>query len=200
MPSRIFGVLIAGLWLGLGLSTSPLAAQQQYTFGVYVGAAGPTGDLKDILGTGGGGAVSIGGMVSNSVMLKADLGYWSFGAKSLTVEGQPIEVEGAVIPFRVGIRKFWGESKRFFTGPTIGFYAPGRDLDGLETHFGFSPQVGIRFPMGDGAQTFEIMAEYHTIVIGDENPLTQGPRTFFDNDKVNFFTVGVGFTVGSVGN
>jgi len=54
--------------------------------------------------------------------------------------------------------------------------------------------------MGDGAQTFEIMAEYHTIVIGDENPLTQGPRTFFDNDKVNFFTVGVGFTVGSVGN
>ena len=132
---------------------------------------------------------------------KFDVGYWKFTSEELMLEGGPtFEVDGAVIPIRIGIRKYWGESKRFFTGPNIGIYAPGGDLDGLDSHFGIGPQVGFRFPVGDGGASINVLAEFHTIFVGDENPLTNGEREFFDDDKASFFTFGVAYSVGSIGN
>ena len=174
-------------------------AQQAFVGGVTLGAAAPTSTLGDIVKTGGGGAVFIGRMVGNGMMLKFDAGYYKFSSEELTFEGGlPFEVDGGVVPIRIGFRKYWGESKRFYTGPNIGIYAPAGDISDLDSHFGIGPQVGFRFPAGQGS--IDVVAEFHTIFVGDENPLTNGEREFFDDDKVSFFTFGLAYTVGSIGN
>ena len=197
---RRLALVVVGLSLALCLSTRALAAQQ-YIVGIGVGPAAPTGDLSDIVKTGGGGSFFIGGMIRDGLMLKVDAGYWIFSSEELTLDGgQQVEVDGAVLPFRIGIRKYWGESKRFYTGPNLGGYIPGRDLDGLKSHFGFGPQIGVRFPVGDRGRSVDLVAEFHTIFIGDENPLTKQDRTFFEEDTVSFFTFGLTYVIGSIGN
>jgi len=174
-------------------------AQQAFVGGVNLGVAAPMSTLGDVVKTGGGGSVFLGRMVNNSFMVKVDAGYWKFSSEELMLgEGPAFEVDGAVIPIRIGVRKYWGESKRFYTGPNLGIYIPGGDLDGLDSHFGIGPQVGFRFPVGEGS--IDIVAEFHTIFVGDENPLTDGERVFFDDDKASFFTFGLAYTVGSIGN
>lgn len=199
MAQRL-AVVLVGLVLALGSSANSAAAQREYIFGFTAAAAAPTGDLGDIAGTGFGGSLFLGMMVGDGLMLKADAGYWAFSSETITLTGvPPFEVDGGVFPFRVGLRKYWGESKRFYTGPNIGIYVPGGDLDGLKSHFGLGPQIGLRFPMA-GGKSIDLVAEFHTIFIGDENPLTNGPRTFFQGDKVSFLSVGVGYSIGSLGN
>lgn len=200
MDNRL-GVFVAGLLLALGLAARPLAAQYQYIVGIGVGPAAPTGDLSNVAATGGGGSFFIGSMVRDDLMLKIDVGYWIFSSEEITLEGgQLLEVDGAVMPFRVGVRKYWGESKRFYTGPNLGVYIPKRDLDGFKSHFGLGPQIGLRFPVGDGGRSIDLVAEFHTIFIGEGNPLTKQDRTFFEEDKASFFTFGLTYTLGSVGN
>ncbi len=121
---RRFGLVLVGLSLALGLPARSLAAQ--YIYGIGMGLAAPTGDLSDVVGAGGGGTFFIGSMVRDDWMLKLEVGYWAFSPEEITLEGGlPFEVDGAVMPLRVGVRKFWGESKRFYTGADLGVYYPG---------------------------------------------------------------------------
>jgi hypothetical protein len=100
---------------------------------------------------------------------------------------------------RVGLRKYWGESRRFFTGPNLGIYIPANDISDLDSKFGIGPQIGYRFPL-EGGGSVDITAEFQTIFIGDESPLTDdGDRVFFDSDKLAFFSVGIGYVFGGIG-
>jgi len=91
-----------------------------------MGLAAPTGGFSEAVAAGGGGTFFIGSMVRDDWMLKLEVGYWAFSPEEITLEGGlPFEVDGAVMPLRVGVRKFWGESKRFYTGADLGVYYPG---------------------------------------------------------------------------
>lgn len=191
-----------GLFLGLlatGLVLAPVPpVHAQAVFGVNLSAGLPAGDFGDIAKVGFGGAASIGTMLGESVLLKAEGGYWRFSSEGIDLTGiGTVEVEGGFVPIRVGLRKYWGESKRFFTGPNLGIYVPTSDLDGLDPKFGLGPQIGFRFPTAGGT-SFDVIAELHTILIGDENPITEMDRTVFEDSKIIWFSIGVGVTFGTI--
>lgn len=194
-----FRTIVVGLALAVGTSATPLTAQ--FIVGWNLGGAVPTSDLGDIVQTGGGASFFVGQMVSDSWMLKIDVGYWAFTSEEIRLEGiQPFDVDGGVTPIRLGVRKYWGESMRFYSGPSVGVYIPGGDLEGLDSKLGLGPQIGYSFPVGDGSGSFDINLEFHTIFIGDENPLTGQDRTYFDSSKMSFLTLGVGYTMRSPGS
>jgi hypothetical protein len=190
---------VLGAILSMGLFVSPAGAQVVY--GINGGAAIPSSDFGDIAKTGFGGGAFLGTMVSESIMIKVDGAYWSFKSEEVTIPGfGTFDVTGAIVPIKVGLRKYWGQSKRFFTGPSVGIYIPSDDISDLDSNIGLGPQIGYRFPMSGGGSV-DIIAEYHTIFIGDESPLTDdGDREFYDNDKVTFFTIGLGYVFGGPGD
>ena len=169
-------------------------------FGGSVGAAAPMGDLGDILDTGFAINGFVGGWVTNSILIKGDIGYHGFTSKSfeVTVGGNTVELEaeGGLVPIRAGFFKYWGQSKRFYTGPSLGAYVPTGDLEAFDTKFGLGPRVGYVFPLS-GSGGIDVFVEYHNIFIGDENPLTDGDRVFYDDDKLNYLVIGAGFQTGS---
>ena len=155
---------------GLGLTAGSLRAQPVVT--LHGGAAVPVGAFGDIADVGFGGAASLGVMLGDSWLLRGEGGYWRFTKEVSLITtggGVTIDVEGAVVPLRAGFRKYWGESKRFFTGPNFGIYIPTSDLDAIDPKFGIGPQIGYRFPTGSGT-SIDLIVELHTIFIGDSNP------------------------------
>ena len=174
-------------------------ARGQVVFGGNAGATVPTGDLGDILDPG----IAVGGFVGTwlgeSFLIKGDVGYHGFSTKefTFTVGGDEftVEAEGGLIPIRAGFYKYWGQSKRFYTGTSLGAYVPTGDLEAVDTKFGLGPRVGYLFPIGTGGGSIDLMVEYHTVFIGDENPLTDQDRVFYDSDKLNYLVIGLGFQV-----
>lgn len=173
-------------------------AQAQVVLGGSAGAAMPTGDLSDILDTGFAVGGFVGTWLGESFLIKGDIGYHGFTSKeaTFTVGGQTFTVEasGGVVPIRAGFYKYWGQSKRFYTGTSLGAYIPTGDLEGTNTNFGLGPRIGFLFPIGTGGGSIDLMAEYHTIFIGD-NPLTDEDRVFFDSERLNYLIIGLGFQV-----
>ncbi len=198
---RALAKVIALLAVGVGLTAGSLQAQA--VFGLNGGVAVPVGGFGDIAKTGFGGAASLGVMLGDSWMLWGEGVYWRFTSEEVDIittggGGATIEVEGAVVPLRVGFRKYWGESKRFFTGPNFGIYIPTSDLDAIDPKFGLGPQIGYRFPTS-GSASIDLIAEFHTIIIGDESPLTNEERVFFDDSSITWFSIGLGITFGTIG-
>ena len=177
---------------------TPTASQAQ-VFGASVGGAVPTGDIGDILDPGFGIGGFVGTWVGGSFLIKGDISYHAFSSKTFefTSGGQDFEVEaeGGVVPIRGGFYKYWGESRRFYTGTSLGAYIPTGDLEAVDTKFGLGPRIGYLFPAGGGA--IDLILEYHTVFIGDENPLTEEDRVFFDDDKISYLFIGLGYQVGS---
>jgi hypothetical protein len=185
-------------WMGMGilmalLIAGPVRAQ---VFGVSVGPAIPTSDLGDILDTGFAVNGFFGGWLGESFLIKGDVGYHGFTSKEIELPGGgEIEIEGGVVPIRGGFYKYWGQSKRFYTGSSLGAYVPTGDLEDLDTKFGLGPRIGYLFPVGGGGGV-DLFFEYHRIFIGDENPLTDGDRVFYDEDNVSYVVVGIGYQTG----
>jgi hypothetical protein len=199
---RVLVMAIVLLGLGIGLTTAP-PLQAQAVYGLNVGAAVPNGPFADIASVGFGGAASAGAMMGDSWMLKGTVGFWSFTSEEVQIfqtggGDETIEVESTVVPLLAGFRKFWGESKRFFTGSNFGIYFPTSDLEELDPKFGIGPQIGYRFPSSE-SMSIDLIAEFNTIFIGDENPLTNGDREYFDESSLSWFSIGLGITFGSVG-
>ena len=195
------GLVKAIVLLGLGIALTKAPLRAQAVFGLHGGVAVPVGDFGDIADVGFGGAASLGVMLSDSWLLKGEAGYWRFTKEVdliTTGGGVTIDVEGAVVPLRAGVRKYWGESKRFFTGPSLGIYIPTSDLDAIDPKFGIGPQIGYRFPSSE-SMSIDLIVELQTIFIGDSNPLTDEDRVFFDDSKIMWFSAGLGITFGSIG-
>ena len=198
MMSTMKGVVALVVILSLGLSVSPVGAQ--IAFGINAGAALPVSDFGDIAKSGFGGGAFLGTMPSDNVMIRLEGTYWSFTSEDVPIPGfGTIEVTGALASVRLGLRKYWGESRRFFTGPNLGIYIPANGISDLDSKFGIGPQIGYRIPL-EGGGSVDITAEFHTIFIGDESPLTDsGDRVFFDSDRMSFFAVGIGYVFGGIG-
>ena len=190
-------VMIAGI-LSMVFFASPAGAQ--VAFGINAGAAFPVSDFGDIAKTGFGGGASVGTMASDDIMIKLDGNYWSFTSEDVPISGfGTVELSAGIASIRVGMRKYWGESRRFFTGPNLGIYIPANDISDLDSKFGIGPQIGYRFPLESGG-SIDLMAEFQTIFIGDESPLADSEdRVLFDSDKLSFFTLGIGYTFGGIG-
>jgi len=139
-------------------------AQGGLRLGVNVGALMPMSDLKDIAGPGFAANVYLAYMLSDAFGIEGHVGYHKFGSEEIV---QGVDVSGAFIPLKVGIVKLWGESKRFYTNPSLGLYSGASDFDGSD--FGFGPRIGYLFPLGDGAATLDVGAEFHNIFSDPEN-------------------------------
>jgi len=183
--------------LGVLFFAGPSSAQ--VIFGVQGAAAIPTGDLSDVGKVGFGATGSVGILLgSGGWMLKGEAGYVKFGTEDVPVVGPGVtteEIGGSLVPIRVGLRKYWGESRRFFTGPNLGIYIPGSDFDDVDSGFGLGPQVGLRFPLGE-TSSLEVIAEFHTVFI-DETQVGSDPTNTID--KISYFTIGGGITFGRIG-
>jgi len=177
------------------MATSIAAPVRAQVFGVSAGAAVPTGDIGDIVDTGFAINGFFGGWVGESFLIKGDVGYHGFTSKTVTIAGEEFEAEGGLVPIRGGFYKYWGQSKRFYTGTSLGAYVPTGDFEELDTKFGLGPRVGYLFPLGGGG-AIDLMFEYHTVFVGDENPLTDGDRVFYDDDKLNYLIIGLGYQTG----
>ncbi len=145
------------------------AATQTYSQGglklaVNSGGVVPMSDLKDIAGPGFAGNVYLGYMLSETWGIEGHVGYHKFASEEIL---PGVDVSGAFIPIKVGVVKLWGESKRFYTNPSVGIYSGASDFDGSD--FGLGPRIGYLFPLGDGAATLDIGAEYHNIFSDPEN-------------------------------
>ena len=131
---------------------------------VNAGGVVPTGDLKDIAGAGFAANVYLGYMLSDKFGIEGHVGYHKFASEE-TSPG--VDFSTAFIPVKVGIVKLWGESKRFYTNPSVGIYSGASDFDGSD--FGLGPRIGYLFPLGDDAATLDIGAEFHNIFSDPEN-------------------------------
>ena len=139
-------------------------AQGGLRLGVNANALVPVSDLKDIAGPGFAANVYLGYMLSESFGIEGHVGYHRFGSEEI---GQGADFSAAFIPLKVGIVKLWGESKRFYTNPSVGIYSGASDFDGSE--FGLGPRIGYLFPLGDGAAKLDVGAEFHNIFSDPEN-------------------------------
>lgn len=131
---------------------------------VNAGGVVPTGDLKDIAGAGFAANVYLGYMLSDKFGIEGHVGYHKFASEEI-VPG--VDISGAFIPIKIGVVKLWGESKRFYTNPSVGIYSGASDFDGSD--FGLGPRIGYLFPLGDDAATLDIGAEFHNIFSDPEN-------------------------------
>ncbi len=131
---------------------------------VNAGGVVPTGDLKDIAGAGFAANVYLVYTLSDKFGIEGHVGYHKFASEEVA---PGVDVSGAFIPIKVGVVKLWGASRRFYTNPSVGIYSGASDFDGSE--FGLGPRIGYLFPLGDGAATLDIGAEFHNIFSDPEN-------------------------------
>ncbi len=162
MKMKAFGIV--ALAVVCIFSATQAYAQGGLRLAVNAGGVVPTSDLKDIAGPGFAANVYLGYMLSESFGIEGHVGYHKFASEEI-VPG--VDVSGAFIPLKVGIVKLWGESKRFYTNPSVGIYSGASDFDGSD--FGLGPRIGYLFPLGDGAATLDIGAEFHNIFSDPEN-------------------------------
>lgn len=124
----------------------------------------PTSDLKDLVGNGGGGDVSIGYRINESWLAKLTVGYHQFAEETLA---QGVTSSGAFVPIRIGAVKLWGESKRFYTSPGLGIYSGSDDFEGSK--FGIGPKLGFLIPISEGKMALDIGLEFHNVFTDPEN-------------------------------
>lgn len=161
---KMKALVIVALAVVCIFASTPAHAQGGLRLGVNVGALMPTSDLKDIAGPGFAANVYLAYMLSESFGVEGHVGYHKFGSEEI-VPG--VDVSGAFIPLKVGIVKLWGESKRFYTNPSLGLYSGASDFDG--SNFGLGPRIGYLFPFGDGNATLDVGAEFHNVFSDPEN-------------------------------
>ncbi len=129
-------IMFAGvLMFVIGITSA--AEAQGLTLGLNGGTVVPISDLSDIAETGFGGSVSLGYRLTDSWALTLMAGYHQFGEKAVG----PIDISGAFVPIKVGLRKFWGTSKRLYTGPQVGIFLGADDFE--EDDFGMGPGLDI---------------------------------------------------------
>ena len=156
---KMKALVIVALAVVCIFASTPAHAQGGLRLGVNVGALMPMSDLKDIAGPGFAANVYLAYMLSESFGIEGHVGYHKFGSE--------VDVSGAFIPLKVGIVKLWGESKRFYTNPSLGLYSGASDFDG--SNFGLGPRIGYLFPFGDGNATLDVGAEFHNVFSDPEN-------------------------------
>jgi len=156
--------VIAALAVVCIFASTPAHAQGGLRLGVNVGALMPMSDLKDIAGPGFAANVYIAYMLSEAFGIEGHVGYHKFGSEEVA---PGFDVSGAFIPIKIGVVKLWGESKRFYTNPSLGLYKGASDFSSSE--FGLGPRIGYLFPLGDGAATLDVGAEFHNVFSDPEN-------------------------------
>ena len=155
------------------------AEAQGLTFGINGGTVIPIGDFSDITETGFGGNMSLGYRLTESWALHLMAGYHQFGEK----EVGPIKISGAFIPIRIGLRKFWGASKRFYTSPQLGIFIGADDFEEKE-EFGMGPRIGYQFPFPDGITKIDVGAEFNNIFAD------------IDDKDIRYFGIDIGIEFG----
>ena len=172
------GFLMGVLLALMVFSTNSFA--QGWKFEVTAGGLVPMSDLKDFAGAGGGFSFHLGHMFSESWMGKAVVGMHKFASEEVS---SSVDISGGFAIFKVGVTRFWGASKRFHTGPSLGIYRGVSDFDGSD--FGLGPRIGYLFPLGDGGTQLDLAVEYHTV--------------FADPDNLTYFGLNVGLVLNFAG-
>ncbi len=161
---KMKALVIVALAVVCLFAATSVHAQGGLKLAVNAGGVIPTSDLKDIAGAGFAANVYLAYMLSESFGIEGHVGYHKFASEE-TSPG--VDFSAAFIPVKVGIVKLWGESKRFYTNPSFGIYSGASDFDGSD--FGLGPRIGYLFPLGDGAATLDIGAEFHNVFSDPEN-------------------------------
>ena len=140
-------VLIATL-AALILTTIPSFAQTTW-FGAQGSSVLPTGDLKEITKSGGGGSLHLDQAISKSFQARVDAGWLQFSSRDM---GEDFTSKVRVIPVRAGLNWLFGpgEGTRFYLGGMAGAYfreasttMAGEKLTDDETFFGAAACAGI---------------------------------------------------------
>jgi hypothetical protein len=153
------------------ITAPPASAQINFT--ATAGPAIATGDLEDFADTGFALDFTVGVPVTESLLIVGNSGYHRFTSTDFVILGEVFEIEAGFVPLRIGIQKYWGSSKRFYTSPMIGGYIPSDDLENFDTRFGFGGRVGYQFPIADSAD-LDIGVSLHSITTEDDNVFTDG--------------------------
>jgi hypothetical protein len=162
------------------LTIGPMgAANAQLVVGLNAGAVVPISDFSDIAGTGFGGDVLLGVWLTESWMINLMAGYHQFGEEDVG----PVDISGAFIPIRLGIRKFWGASKRFYTSPQLGIFIGADDFEDKE-EFGLGSRIGYQFPFGSEDTRIDVGVEFNNVF------------TDIDDKDVRYFGIDVGVEFG----
>ncbi len=143
------------------------AANAQY---VWVGVDGssvlPTGDLKVVTKSGGGGGVHLDAAISKSFQARFDTSWLQFSSKEFD---SGISSKARVIPVRLGLVWLVGpwDGTRFTIGAMGGAYfrqikttITETSASDNDTFFGAGASIGMLIPMGPGGQELEIKASY----------------------------------------
>jgi hypothetical protein len=169
--------------------TTP-AASAQINFTATAGGAIATGDLEDFADTGFALDFTVGVPVTESLNIIGNSGYHRFTSTDFIILGEVFDIEAGFVPLRIGIQKYWGSSKRFYTSPGIGAYIPSDDLENFDTRFGFGGRVGYQFPIAEKAD-FDIGVSFHSITTEDDN-------LFTDGDAMRYVVISGGLVFGKV--
>lgn len=156
--------VIAALAVVCIVVATPAHAQGGLRLAVNAGGLMPMSDLKDMAGPGFAANVYLVYMLSEKFGIEGHVGYHKFASEEIAPGD---DVSGVFIPIKIGLVKLWGESKRFYTNPSLGIYSGASDFDGSD--FGMGPRIGYLFPLGDGNATLDVGAEFHNVFRDPEN-------------------------------
>lgn len=167
--------------------------------GLTVGVGVPSGDFADIADPGFVLQGWVGSPLSSNLLITGTAGFSIFSL-SEELESEILNGETdfttTVFNIRVGLQKYWGGSRRLYTGPSLGLYFANIEIDtpglgtfdsGTETQFGFGPRIGYLIPIGE--YDLDLAVEYHTAFSDIEDQ--DG-----DDILVNWFGMSAGLALG----
>ena len=149
----------------IALTVVPSWAQSTW-FGVQGSSVLPTGDLKEITSSGGGGAIHLDQSLSQSFQARIDAGWLQFSSRDM---GEDFTSKVRVIPVRAGLNWQFGPAggTRFYVGGMAGAYfreasvnIAGEKSADEETFFGAAACAGILIPVSAHGGMLEINASY----------------------------------------
>ena len=149
----------------LMLAAAPSFAQHTW-FGAQGSAVLPTGDLKEITKSGGGGSLHLDHTLSKSFQVRVDAGWLQFSSRDMA---EDFTSKVRVIPVRAGLNYLIGpfDGTRFYVGGMAGAYfrqtsttMAGEDSSGDETFFGAAACAGLLIPVSAHGGMLEINASY----------------------------------------
>ncbi len=152
-------------WAALTMTAVPAFAQYTW-FGAQGSAVLPTGDLKEITKSGGGGTVHLDQTLSKSFQARFDAGWLQFSSRDMP---EDFSSKVRVIPVRVGLNYLIGpfDGTRFYVGGMAGAYfrrtsiTMGEDDEANEdTFFGAAACAGLLIPVSAHGGMLEINASY----------------------------------------
>jgi len=147
------------------LNAAPALAQTTW-FGAQGSAVLPTGDLKDITTSGGGGAFHLDQTLSKCFQARIDAGWLQFSSREM---GEDFTSKVRVIPARVGLNYLVGpfDGTRFYVGGMAGAYfrqastnIAGAEDSNEDTFFGAAACAGLLIPVSAHGGMLEINASY----------------------------------------